>query len=98
MKSTIQFFGGAGSVTGSNFLFTPSMVEGVESNLKILIDCGLFKGKYSFEDKNWEPFPFDPKTISVLVNTHAHIDHIGRIHKLVHEGFRGKIISTEATS
>lgn len=97
MQSTIHFYGGAGSVTGSNFLFTPSTVEGLESNLRILVDCGLFQGKHTFEDKNWDPFPFDPKTISVLVNTHAHIDHIGRIPKLVREGFRGKIISTEAT-
>lgn len=99
MQSTIHFFGGAGSVTGSNFLLeagSPPTSLGT-TKIRILVDCGLFQGKYSFEDKNWEPFPFDPKSISVLVNTHAHIDHIGRIPKLVHEGFRGPIISTEAT-
>ena len=90
MQSTIHFFGGAGSVTGSNFLLDTG-------KQKILVDCGLFQGKHSFEDKNWEPFPFDPKEISILINTHAHIDHIGRIPKLVREGFAGKIISTEAT-
>ncbi len=99
MKSTIHFYGGAGSVTGSNFLLevdSPSASLRA-TKIRILVDCGLFQGKHSFEDKNWEPFPFDPKEISVLINTHAHIDHIGRIPKLVKEGFTGKIISTEAT-
>ena len=98
MQSNIFFYGGAGTVTGSNFLLDtggPSSKLGV--NKKILIDCGLFQGDHIAEMGNWEPFPFDPKEISVLVNTHAHIDHIGRIPKLVREGFTGKIISTEAT-
>jgi len=90
MQSTIHFYGGAGTVTGSNFLLDTG-------TKKILIDCGLFQGKHSFEDANWDAFPFDPKDISVLINTHAHIDHIGRIPKLVKDGFRGSIISTEAT-
>ncbi|MDO8517850.1 MAG: MBL fold metallo-hydrolase [bacterium] len=107
MQSTIHFYGGAGSVTGSNFLLevnSPSApfdsAQGKSlgtTKIRILVDCGLFQGKHSFEDKNWDPFPFDPKSISVLVNTHAHIDHIGRIPKLVKDGFAGKIISTEAT-
>ncbi len=90
MQSNIIFYGGAGSVTGSNFLLDTG-------GKKILVDCGLFQGKHSFEDSNWDAFQFNPADISVLINTHAHIDHIGRIPKLVHDGFRGKIISTEAT-
>src|SRR3989344_1361675 len=90
MQSTISFYGGAGTVTGSNFLLDTG-------EKKILIDCGLFQGTHVAEDANWSPFPYDPKSISALVNTHAHVDHIGRIPKLVREGFRGKIISTEAT-
>ncbi len=96
MQSTIHFYGGTGTVTGSNFLFTPNSA-GEDAKVNILIDCGLFQGKHSFEDDNWNPFPFDPKNISTLVVTHAHIDHIGRIPKLVKDGFRGTIISTEAT-
>ena len=38
-----------------------------------------------------------PREIDYVVLTHAHIDHCGRIPLLVREGFRGKIISTEAT-
>lgn len=90
MQSTIHFFGGAGTVTGSNFLLDTG-------GAKFLIDCGLFQGEHSFDDVNWREFPFDPSSISYLVNTHAHIDHIGRIPKLVKDGYTGRIISTEAT-
>ncbi|MEI6864423.1 MAG: MBL fold metallo-hydrolase, partial [Candidatus Adlerbacteria bacterium] len=61
-KSTIYFYGGAGTVTGSNFL-----LDGGSS--KILIDCGLFQGEHSFDDTNWLPFPFNPSEISYLINT-----------------------------
>lgn len=90
MQTTLYFHGGAGRVTGSNFLLDTG--EG-----KFLVDCGLFQGKHSCEEENWKPFPYNPADISYLIITHAHIDHIGRIPKLVREGFRGRIISTEAT-
>lgn len=90
MQSTISFFGGAGTVTGSNFLLDTG-------DAKFLIDCGLFQGAHAFDDENWKPFPFDPASITHLINTHAHIDHIGRIPKLVKDGYRGRILSTEAT-
>ena len=86
----ITFCGGAGSVTGANFLFEVD-------NKKILVDCGLTQGVKLADDINWDPFPYDPKEIEILFITHAHIDHIGRIPKLVHEGFKGKIYSTEPT-
>ncbi len=86
----ITFCGGTGSVTGANFLFE---AEGK----KILVDCGLNQGMKLADDINWEPFPYNPKEIDILFITHAHVDHIGRIPKLIHEGFRGKIYSTEPT-
>lgn len=89
-QSTLTFVGGAGSVTGSNFLLDTGAA-------KILVDCGLFQGEHSFDDANWQPFAFNPNDISVLINTHAHIDHIGRIPALVKQGYTGRIISTEAT-
>lgn len=90
MQSTIYFYGGAGTVTGSNFLLDTG-------SAKFLIDCGQFQGAHSFDDANWQPFPFDVGSITHLINTHAHIDHIGRIPKLVKDGYRGRILSTEAT-
>ena len=64
---------------------------------KILVDCGLTQGFKLADDINWDPFPYDAKTIDILFVTHAHVDHIGRIPKLIHEGFRGKIYSTKPT-
>lgn len=90
MSMQLQFCGGAGSVTGANFFL-------FDDATRILVDCGLEQGSHMAETVNWEPFPYDPKTIEVLLVTHAHIDHIGRIPKLIHDGFSGKIISTPAT-
>ena len=90
MTSTIYFYGGAGKVTGSNFLLDTG-------GAKFLVDCGLVQGRHSAEEDNWKPFPYAPVDIQFLIITHAHIDHIGRIPKLVKDGFKGRIISTEAT-
>lgn len=90
MSSTIYFHGGAGSVTGSNFLLDTG-------DTTCLVDCGLTQGRHSAEAQNWEAFPYNPGEVPFLFVTHAHIDHIGRIPKLVKDGFAGRIISTEAT-
>ena len=92
--STLLFAGAAGMVTGSNFLleiFKPDGTVGA----RFLVDCGLIQGME--EEKNWEPFAYNPADISHLIVTHAHVDHIGRIPRLVKKGFKGKIISTKAT-
>lgn len=89
-KATVSFFGGVDSVTGSNFLFDAG-------GKRIMIDCGLFQGDKFADDRNREDFDFDPKSIDILLVTHAHIDHIGRIPKLVRAGFRGRIYSTPPT-
>jgi len=88
MQSTLYFYGAAGTVTGSNFLLDTG-------KNKLLIDCGLQQGMG--EEKNWDDFPYDPAEVSHLLVTHAHLDHIGRIPRLVRQGFKGKIISTKAT-
>ncbi|MBP6883670.1 MAG: MBL fold metallo-hydrolase [Candidatus Pacebacteria bacterium] len=86
----ITFCGGTGSVTGANFLLEVD-------DKKILIDCGLTQGLKIADYINWEPFTYDPKEIDMLFITHAHIDHIGRIPKIINDGFRGKIYSTFPT-
>lgn len=86
----LTFYGGTGMVTGANFLLEID-------DCKILIDCGLIQGNKSSEDLNHKEFLYEPKDIDYLIITHSHLDHIGRIPKLVKDGFRGKIISTPQT-
>ena len=62
----------------------------------ILIDCGFYQGG-PMEQANAGDFGFDPAKVDVLLLTHAHLDHCGRIPLLVKRGFRGEIISTAAT-
>ena len=86
----ISFYGRAQEVTGSCFLFD----SGKE---KILVDCGLFQCPRFCDIRSAEPFPFKPSELTALFVTHAHIDHTGRIPKLIKEGFDGKIYSTPPT-
>ncbi|PIT89078.1 MAG: MBL fold hydrolase [Candidatus Levybacteria bacterium CG10_big_fil_rev_8_21_14_0_10_36_7] len=86
----LTFHGGASGVTGANYLLE-------DGKTRILIDCGLFQGAKFAEDDNRKPFAYDVSTIDALFATHAHIDHIGRVPKLVKDGFRGKIYSTPPT-
>lgn len=87
----IAFYGATEDVTGSNFLVT------TENDESFLIDCGMFQGSDSKEAKNYQPFPYDAAALDFLILTHAHIDHSGRIPKLVKEGFDKPIYSTRAT-
>lgn len=89
-KLQITFYGGIGAVTGANFL-----LEG--ESTKLLVDCGLLQGTIDAGEENMKPFPYDTKAISYLFITHAHMDHIGRVCKLVKDGFRGTIYSTPET-
>lgn len=90
MSLRLSFYGGAGKVTGSNFL-----VEGAHG--KVLVDCGIEQGADFCEACMYGSFPYAPETIDALVVTHAHLDHVGRIPKLVKDGFRGKIFMTPPT-
>lgn len=90
-KLKLTFAGGTGWVTGANFLLERP------DGFKILVDCGMIQGEKMAEHDNWQPFIYDPATIDYLIISHAHEDHIGRIPKLVYEGFKGKIIGTGAT-
>ncbi|PIR78319.1 MAG: MBL fold hydrolase [Candidatus Magasanikbacteria bacterium CG10_big_fil_rev_8_21_14_0_10_36_16] len=86
----IHFSGADREVTGSCHLLDTG-------KMKILIDCGMFQGGDFNEGLNHDSFPFDPKEIDVLLVTHAHLDHIGRIPKLVRDGYGGKIYATKGT-
>lgn len=77
-------------VTGASYLLE-------EGGDKILVDCGLHQGSNFCERHNFEPFPYNPKEVSAVFITHAHIDHTGLLPKLYKDGFRGKIYSTPPT-
>lgn len=90
MSSTLGFYGGVGSVTGANFLLDTG-------NIALLVDCGLVQGDKFAQEVNADPFVYNPADIDFLLVTHAHADHIGRIGKLVKDGFKGVIYSTHPT-
>ncbi|MCH7597671.1 MBL fold metallo-hydrolase [Patescibacteria group bacterium] len=91
----LTFHGGAGTVTGANFLFEGP--KGSQQSIRILVDCGIQQSFKFCDDCNLDTFPYDPSTIDILFITHAHLDHIGRIPKLVRDGFHGIIYSTPGT-
>ena len=88
----VTCLGGVGTVTGSCYL-----VESVQGK-RVLVECGLFQGGKQMDERNRQDWGFDPKKISTVFLTHAHIDHCGRIPKLVKDGFQGQIITTPPTA
>ncbi len=88
----VTCLGGVGTVTGSCYLVeTPK-------GKRVLVDCGLFQGGKETEKRNWEPWGFDPGDLEAVFLTHAHIDHSGRLPKLVKDGFKGHIITSPPTA
>jgi len=88
---SIKFLGAAGTVTGSKFLLE---TEGK----KILIDCGLFQGLKHLRELNWKDFPIPASDVDCVLLTHAHLDHIGYLPRLVKQGFKGTVYCTEPTA
>ena len=87
----LSFLGAAGTVTGSKYL-----VE--TGNRRYLVDCGLFQGLKPLRLRNWEPLPVDPRSLSAVLLTHAHLDHSGYLPLLVKNGFRGPIRCSSSTA
>lgn len=86
----IQFFGAAGEVTGSKHLISTSQE-------KLLLDCGAFQGRRRESREKNRQLGFDAATVSAVIVSHAHFDHVGLLPLLVKQGFAGSIYATPAT-
>lgn len=89
-RLSLQFIGGAGTVTGSKTLLK-------FNGQKILIDCGLFQGIKRLREQNWSDFP-EAEEITDVILTHAHLDHCGYLPRLFKQGFKGQIHCTPITA
>jgi len=86
----LSFLGAAGCVTGSQYL----LESGGE---RLMVDCGMFQGEKALRLRNWNDPTFAPASVRWLVLTHTHLDHIGRLPRLVKLGFRGRVLCTPPT-
>ena len=86
----LQFFGAARQVTGSQYYIEAD-------GTRLLVDCGMHQERAHLA-RNWERSPLRLSDLDALLLTHAHVDHCGLAPKLVHEGFRGPIITTSASA
>jgi metallo-beta-lactamase family protein len=87
---TLQFCGATGEVTGSLYVIRTG-------SHTILLECGLIQGGADNEQRNWEAFPVDIAEIDAVILSHAHIDHSGRVPRLVRQGYQGPVFVHEAT-
>ncbi len=86
----LSFHGADRAVTGSCHLLEAA-------GQRVLIDCGMYQGNRELDEENADAFGFEPESIDVVLLTHAHLDHCGRLPLLVKRGFRGEVITTAAT-
>ncbi len=89
--ATLTFAGAARTVTGSKYI--------LEYNGRyVLVDCGLFQGLKQLRERNWQDLPVPARDISAVVLTHAHLDHVGYLPRLVSQGYQGRVFCTAGTA
>ena len=84
----ITFLGATHEVTGSCFYLEAC-------GKKLLVDCGMEQGPDIYENAE---LPVKPGDIDVVLLTHAHMDHSGKLPLLYKQGFCGQIFSTASTA
>ncbi len=84
----LTFLGATHEVTGSCFYLEAC-------GKHILIDCGMEQGRDAFENQE---IPIPATEVDVVLLTHAHMDHSGKLPMLYNQGFRGHIHATGATT
>ena len=88
--ATLTFLGAARTVTGSKYLLE-------HNGQRVLFDCGLFQGLKDLRLRNWDEFPVPPASLNAVVLTHAHLDHVGYLPRLVAQGYKGRVFCTPGT-
>lgn len=86
----LTFIGAADVVTGSKHLLTTG-------GKRVLVDCGMFQGTSDITALNRAPLPVPADDIDAVVITHGHLDHVGYLPQLLHDGFAGTIYCTPPT-
>jgi metallo-beta-lactamase family protein len=89
-KIQVSSYGAARTVTGSNHLLEMA-------GQRVLLDCGLFQGSKALEALNTQPWGYDIANLDLMFLSHAHLDHAGRLPKLVKDGFDKPIYATSST-
>jgi metallo-beta-lactamase family protein len=87
----LTFLGAARTVTGSKYLLT-------HGKAVVLFDCGLFQGLKELRLRNWQDLSIPASSIDAVVLTHAHLDHVGYVPRLVKQGFKGPVFCTAGTA
>ena len=91
MTPSLTFLGAAGTVTGAKFLLEAD-------GARVLLECGMFQGLRELRARNWQPPPFDARSLQAILLSHAHIDHSGYLPRVVREGFEGPIFCSPGTA
>jgi metallo-beta-lactamase family protein len=86
----LSFLGAARTVTGSQYL-----VDATDE--RVLVDCGMFQGERELRRRNWAELPYEPRDLAAVILTHTHLDHVGRLPRLVRLGFDGPVYCTPPT-
>ncbi|MDY3250757.1 MAG: MBL fold metallo-hydrolase [Candidatus Choladocola sp.] len=84
----LTFLGATHEVTGSCFYLEAC-------GKKILIDCGMEQGPDTFENAE---LPVKAGDIDMVLLTHAHMDHSGKLPLLYKQGFGSQVFATAATA
>ncbi len=85
----LTFYGAVEGVTGSAYLLSTD-------SARILLECGLFQGRRE-EEANARSLPCKASDLDAVVLSHAHLDHSGRLPKMVQDGFNGPVFMTYPT-
>ena len=87
---SIESYGAARTVTGSNHWLRMG-------GQNIMLDCGQFQGSKALDAINDQDWAYKIAEIDGFFLSHAHLDHAGRLPKLVRDGYNKPIFATPST-